>query len=203
MHRPNKSIVSMTEKATSAVFYVRGVIWYSILIGCILWKYFAGGITPTPLFVTGLAIVFLMEAFRIYTAGYLHGQHPVARVQADFLCCAGPFGHLRNPLYVANMLRGIGICVAINEWYAYVLFIAINSLVFAIIIPYEERFLEEKFGDVYRQYKNATRRFLPRLKAYEAQENIIPSFRSSLRSEMPTLILLSILLAVIYMAFVT
>lgn len=193
----------MTEKITSAIFYVRGVIWYFILMGCILWKYLEGGITSTPFFVTGSVIVFLMEAFRIYSGGYLHGNHPVARVQAEFLCCAGPFGYLRNPLYVANMLRGIGICVAINEWYAYVFFIAINSLVFTIIIPHEERFLEEKFGDAYRQYKNGTRRFIPRLKAYTTQEKVIPSFWSSLRSELPTLILLLILLAVIYRIFIT
>lgn len=193
----------MTEKTTSTIFYTRGVIWYSILIGCILWKFINQGSTTLPLFMTGTMIVFLMEVFRIYTAGYMHGQHPVTRVQADFLCTAGPFGYLRNPLYVANMVRGIGVCIAINEWYAYVFFIAINSLVFAIIIPHEERFLEAKFGDAYRQYRDATRRLIPQLKAYNTDEQIIPSFKSSFRSEIPTLILLFALVAIIYKTFIT
>lgn len=190
------------EKVTSTIFYVRGVIWYSILIGCILWKYLEGGTTSVELFLTGTAIVLIMEICRVYSAGYLHGKHPVTRVQADFLCTSGPFGHLRNPLYVANMLRGIGICIAIYEWYAFILFIAINSLVFAAIIPYEERFLEEKFGSVYRQYKAATGRFIPRLRAFDAEDRILPSFQASIRSELPTLILLSLLLAAIYVLFV-
>jgi protein-S-isoprenylcysteine O-methyltransferase Ste14 len=192
----------MTEKATSTIFYIRGVIWYLILIGCILGKYLAGGTTSVGLFVTGTTIVLIMEIFRIYTAGYLHGKHPVTRVQADFLCTSGPFGYLRNPLYVANMLRGIGICIAVNTWYAFVFFIAINSLVFAIIIPHEERFLEEKFGDIYRQYKAATRRFLPRLKAFETNNRVLPSFRSSIRGELPTLILLLVLMAAIFLLIV-
>lgn len=192
----------MKNKATSTIFYFRGVIWYSILIGCILWKYLEGGTTSVELFLGGVAIVLTLELFRIYTAGFLHGKHPVTHVQAEFLCTTGPFGYLRNPLYVANMLRGIGICIAINEWYAFILFVTINSLVFAVIIPYEERFLEEKFGDLYRQYNNATGRFIPRLKAFETHNNALPSFRASLRSELPTLILLTLLMAAIYLLFV-
>lgn len=192
----------MKQIIISLIFYIRGVIWYLILVGAIILKYVGGGTTPMLLFVVGSIIVISTEIFRIYSAGYLRGKQPVTRVQAEFLCQSGPFAYLRNPLYAANMIRGIGVCIAINEWYAYALFLVINAVVFSVIVPHEEQFLEEKFGDIYHDYKAATRRFIPRLTAYRGSTRVIPSYRASILSELHTIALLAVLLVFIYTAFV-
>ncbi|UCD38577.1 MAG: isoprenylcysteine carboxylmethyltransferase family protein [Fidelibacterota bacterium] len=191
----------MNQRIVSFIFYVRGVIWAFTLGGAILLKHFLGGSTSMSLFITGSVIVALMEIFRIYTAGYLRGKQPVAKIQAQYLCSSGPFAYLRNPLYVANMIRGIGVCIAINEWYAYALFIVINAWVFSIIIPYEEKFLEETFGEDYRQYQAATRRFIPRQRPYQTDTTVIPSYRASLLTELHTILFLGFLLAMTYIWF--
>ena len=193
----------MKQETVALIFYIRGVIWYLILVGAIILKYIEGGTTPLHLFVLGSIIVISTEIFRIYCAGYLRGKQPVTRAQAEFLCQSGPFAYLRNPLYAANMIRGIGVCIAINEWYAYALFLVINVWVFSVIIPHEEQFLEEKFGDIYRDYKAATRRFIPRLTAYRGNTRVIPCYRASILSELHTIALLAVLLAFIYTAFFT
>ena len=191
----------MVKKFISFIFYVRGLIWAFILGGAILLKHFLGGSTTLPLFITGAIIVGLMELFRIYTAGYLRGKQPVAKVQAKYLCRSGPFAYLRNPLYVANMIRGIGVCIAINEWYAYAAFIIINAWVFSIIIPHEEKFLEESFGEEYRQYEAATKRFIPRLRPYQTDAVVTPSYLASLLAELHTIAFLGFLLAMTYIWF--
>jgi len=192
----------MNQRFISFIFYLRGVIWTLTLGAAIILKHYNDGTTPLPLFVLGSVIVGLMEMFRIYCAGFLRGKQPVTRVQAHYLCQSGPFAHLRNPLYAANMIRGIGVCVTINEWYAYALFIIVNAWVFSLIIPHEERFLEEKFGDVYRKYKAATKQFIPSLKGYMTEEKVIPSYRASILSELHTLLLLAAILIIIYLRFV-
>ena len=192
----------MKQTTISLIFYVRGVIWYVILVGAIIIKYIEGGTTPLFLFIVGSVIVLFTEIFRIYSAGYLRGRQPVTKVQAEFLCQSGPFAYVRNPLYAANIIRGTGVCIAINEWYAYALFLVINLWVFSVIIPHEEQFLEEKFGATYNDYKAATRRFIPRLTAYRGGTRVIPSYRDSILSELHTIVLLAALLIFIHAAFV-
>jgi protein-S-isoprenylcysteine O-methyltransferase Ste14 len=191
----------MVKKLISFIFYVRGVIWAFTLGGAILLKHFLGGSTSLSLIITGSVIVALMEIFRIYTAGYLRGKQPVTKVQAQYLCRSGPFAYLRNPLYVANMIRGIGVCIAINEWYAYALFIVINVWVFSIIIPHEEKFLADTFGEEYHHYKAATRRFVPRLRPYQTDAAVIPSYWASILTELHTILILGFLLAMTFLWF--
>jgi len=44
----------------------------------------------------------------------------------------------------------------VNEWYAYTLFMLSYGFVYSIVIPYEQGFLQEKFGDAYLEYKAHT-----------------------------------------------
>lgn len=160
------------------------------------------GTTTLPLLVLGLFILVVVQAFRMYSASYLWGRQAVAQVEADFLCTSGPYAHVRNPLYLGNFLIGIGLCIAINEWYAYALFITSYAIVYFIVIPYEERFLKEKFGDVYTEYKAHTGRLLPRFNGYKGNMNVIPNYRAGILGEIHVPIILTIFLVVIYLLFV-
>ena len=165
-------------------------------------KYFLGGTTTLPLLILGLFVLAVVQAFRMYSASFLWGRQAVARVEADFLCTSGPYAYVRNPLYVGNFLIGIGLCIAINEWYAYVLFIVSYVAVYSIVIPYEERFLEEKFGDAYREYKANTGKLLPKLKGYKSGVNVTPNYRAGILGEIHVPIILAIFLFVIFLLFV-
>jgi len=79
---------------------------------------------------------------------------------ADALVTTGPFGRLRNPIYVADVMLLLGAAeLTQNIWFvaAAVLFgLLVN---FLAILP-EERHLEARFGDAYRDYKSRSRRWL-------------------------------------------
>jgi len=165
-------------------------------------KFYVGGTTTLPLFISGSLVMAVVQAFRMYAASYLWGRQAVTKIEADFLCTAGPYGHIRNPLYLGNFLIGIGLCIAINEWYAYTLFIVSYVFVYSIVIPYEERFLQEKFGDVYAEYKAHIGRLLPRLKGYESGAKVVPNYKAGVFGEIHVPIILALISLSIYMLFV-
>lgn len=78
-----------------------------------------GGATPASLFFAGAIVAVIAQVYRVWVASYLGGKQAVAEVQADFLCMSGPYAYVRNPLYIGNFFIGVGLAMAINEWYAY------------------------------------------------------------------------------------
>lgn len=78
------------------------------------------------------------------------------------LVVTGPYKYCRNPMITGVLLMLIGEalwfrCDNILLWA--MLFFIINTLYF---IYFEEPFLENKFGDAYRQYKSRVPRWLPK-----------------------------------------
>jgi protein-S-isoprenylcysteine O-methyltransferase Ste14 len=65
----------------------------------------------------------------------------------------------RNPIYFTGFLLYIGIGIATASWV--ILLCAILWIVlFQIVLPSEERFLLEKYGDSYREYMNKTPKWI-------------------------------------------
>lgn len=165
-------------------------------------EFYFGGTTTLQLLILGLLVMAVVQAFRMYSASYLWGRQAVSHVEADFLCTSGPYAYVRNPLYLGNFLIGISLCIALNEWYAYVLFVISYVSVYSIVIPYEERFLEEKFGSAYTEYKAHTGRLLPKLNGYKGNTKVIPNYRAGILGEIHVPIILGVFLVVIYLLFV-
>ncbi|MBI3360086.1 MAG: isoprenylcysteine carboxylmethyltransferase family protein [Chloroflexi bacterium] len=191
----------MANRFQAFLFRTRGIYLFVSLIGSMALKGYLGGTTPRLFFVVGIFWVSLVQAFRVYAAAYLWGRQAVTTVGADFLCTNGPYAHLRNPFYLGNFLIGIGICLMINVWYAYVLFGASYAFVYSVVIPYEEQFLEEKFGKAYADYKAATPRLIPRLTAYRGGGNVIPDYRAGILGELHVPIFLIIVISIAYALF--
>jgi protein-S-isoprenylcysteine O-methyltransferase Ste14 len=65
----------------------------------------------------------------------------------------------RNPIYFTGFLVYIGIGIATASWV--ILLCAILWIVlFHLVLPSEERFLLEKYGDSYREYMNKTPKWI-------------------------------------------
>jgi len=72
----------------------------------------------------------------------------------------GPFRISRNPIYVAFSLLGISVALWTNSlWVLVALGLAAGVMQF-VVIPREERYLEDKFGAEYSAYKSSVRRWL-------------------------------------------
>ena len=72
---------------------------------------------------------------------------------------SGPYRFTRNPQYLGDMILFIGLSVIVNSLYVRIIH-ALMILVFAIAPLAEETWLEDQYGEVYREYKRATSRFL-------------------------------------------
>ena len=72
----------------------------------------------------------------------------------------GPFRITRNPMYLQMIIICIGVAVILaNPWILLLIPLAGWVLQRLAILP-EEAYLERKFGDTYRAYKNRVRRWL-------------------------------------------
>ena len=72
----------------------------------------------------------------------------------------GPYRFSRNPIYVSFTLLYIGIGVWVNSAWLLGILIPTLLLISYGVIAREERYLAQKFGDEYLQYKASVRRWL-------------------------------------------
>ena len=73
---------------------------------------------------------------------------------------SGPFRFSRNPLYLALTLVYSGLTLAFNVWWGVVVLIPLLAVMHRGVVVREERYLERKFGERYRQYRSRVRRYL-------------------------------------------
>ena len=90
------------------------------------------------------------------------GRYRGEAVGAECLATWGPYALMRNPLYFGNGLIGLGWGLMAGPWAALVFVAGFVILYVLIIIPHEESFLLERFGETYLAYRRDTGIFWPR-----------------------------------------
>lgn len=73
---------------------------------------------------------------------------------------SGPYGFSRNPLYVSLTLMYAGLTLVFDTWWGFILLVPVLIMMHVGVIRREERYLENKFGDGYRRYRDKVRRYL-------------------------------------------
>jgi protein-S-isoprenylcysteine O-methyltransferase Ste14 len=76
------------------------------------------------------------------------------------LVISGPFRISRNPLYLSLLCLYAGIALFLNSLWLLLLAVPLIAVLRLGVIGPEERYLERKFGDEYRQYRAQVRRWL-------------------------------------------
>lgn len=117
----------------------------------------------------GLAIVILGEAIRFWGVSIAGSEtRTTGKVGGTYLITNGPFAHVRNPLYVGNILLYAGVGVMSMALFPWLLISAILwfYVQYYLIVTQEEEYLAGTFGTDYADYCNHVGRFLPRITPY-------------------------------------
>ena len=143
---------------------------------------------PTPVtFFAGTLLMVLGEAMRFWGISYIGG---VSRTRSDStgkLIQSGPFGRLRNPLYVGNFMLSSGVVVIAGIWWFVLIFLVLFAIQYHFIVLYEEENLKNKFGPLYRAYTESVPRWLPLGPGNIDVDNPVdPSLTKALKSEKNT-----------------
>jgi protein-S-isoprenylcysteine O-methyltransferase Ste14 len=129
--------------------------------------------TMTTLAV-GLFITVLGEVIRFWGVAIAGTEtRTTGEPGATNLITDGPFGYVRNPLYVGNILMYTGFGVMSNALMPWLPIVALAYFVFqyAMIISREEQHLRQAFGDEYARYLQNVPRFIPRMTQYKGDHS--------------------------------
>ncbi|MEZ5398111.1 MAG: methyltransferase [Bryobacteraceae bacterium] len=108
------------------------------------WSLIAGG---------GIAAIGLL--LRAWAAGHL--------AKNQILATTGPFGHVRNPLYIGTLTVAMGVALAAREVWLAILFAAAFVFVYLPAVELEEQHLRALFSD-YADYAEEVPMLAPRWK---------------------------------------
>jgi protein-S-isoprenylcysteine O-methyltransferase Ste14 len=99
----------------------------------------------------------------LFVSGFAHFADVPERVELDWspklLLTRGPYAFSRHPMYVAELALWLGWAVLYGSVVVLIGFLLLCFGV-AMLAPMEERALEAKFGDAYREYKSRVPRWL-------------------------------------------
>lgn len=73
---------------------------------------------------------------------------------------SGSYRFTRNPLYVGIIAVYVGLTLAFDTGWGFVVLVPLLAVLHFGVVRREERYLEAKFGDEYRQYRDRVRRYL-------------------------------------------
>ena len=106
----------------------------------------------------GAAVVAVAMLVRLWASGVV--------VKNEVLATTGPYAFVRHPLYVGNVLIGIGFCLASGLWWSWPAFALLYFYFYPHTIRYEDQKLRRLFGEPWDRWSAQTRALWPRLSPY-------------------------------------
>jgi S-adenosylmethionine-diacylglycerol 3-amino-3-carboxypropyl transferase len=151
-----------------------GVPGNMVLVGSL------AGISPDISIKAGFILVSVLmmaaTALRMWAGSVLASEFVMSfKVRKEVFINKGPYKVSRNPIYLADLIAffGFALCLSpVGFAMPVLIYLHYNQL-----ITYEEKNLEEQFGDVFREYRSTTPRFLPNLSSIMLLIGEMKSFR--------------------------
>jgi protein-S-isoprenylcysteine O-methyltransferase Ste14 len=128
----------------------------------------------------GVILTVAGEAIRLWAVHHIGAISRTRSGRLGPLVEAGPFGLVRNPLYVGNVLLWVGFTLTARlVWLAPVV-LGLLAAEYHAIVKWEEQLLESRFGVAYRNYAARVPRWMPRL---SSRDNLPGRVAPTLRSD--------------------
>jgi protein-S-isoprenylcysteine O-methyltransferase Ste14 len=163
-----------------------------------------GGVRYGPgLVAVGVLLTGIGEVLRLWAVRHIG---TISRTRSDRLgplVTTGPFALTRNPLYIGNLALWTGFALAARLLWLVPLAIALLGAEYHAIVRWEERLLESRLGEAYREYAARVPRWVPRVPRIggmpPAGGGQLFSWRETLFSERGTLIAIAVGYLVIWL----
>ncbi len=88
------------------------------------------------------------------------GQDPKPWTDTPEVVFDGPYRFTRNPMYLGMLVFCLGFAIILSEAWILVLTPLCAWLIYHLAIRHEEAYLDQKFGEPYRDYCRKVRRWL-------------------------------------------
>jgi len=140
-----------------------------------------GHLEALGLFLSAL-LVAVGVGLRIW-AGGCAGEHTrTDTIGAPQLTTHGPYAYVRNPIYLGNLILGLGMIGLVRDPRLLILYAIVFPFLYVMIVPAEEEFLRQRFGEAYERYCASVPRMIPRLRPWPGRTDR-PFHWSVLRGE--------------------
>ncbi len=149
----------------------------------------AGDAPVALLWIIGAAVVALGEGIRLWAVLHIGA---ISRTRSDRLgplIASGPFGYVRNPLYLGNILLWTGFALSARLVWMAPIIIVLLALEYHAIVRWEEGLISQRIGAPYAEYVARVPRWLPSFGATASPAGTATfSWRQTFFSERGTLI---------------
>ncbi len=159
--------------------------------------------TAVSLFI-GLLMTLLGESVRFWGVSYAGSEtRTTGAVGGTQLVTDGPYSHLRNPLYVGNIIMYVGVGIMSNALMPYLPLAALVYFIFQYsgIVALEEEYLAKTFPD-WEEYKSRVPRFFPNVRGSSGGSGLKPDFARALRSERSSLLALGSISLILFAVYI-
>lgn len=147
-----------STRIDAVAFKLRGLAMVPIvaMLGLCRWNEIEH---PAAVWGLGLAIFVAGVALRVWAQ-----RHLCYRLKtAPRLAVTGPYAHVRNPVYIGNLLILAGLAVTCELLWAAPLTTLWAGLVYSRAVRFEEYRLTKRYGVEYQRYVTSVPRWVPRV----------------------------------------
>ena len=118
-------------------------------------------------YIPGVILIIFGEFMRLWSASYIGTCGRKSSLDVKDLRTTGPYSFVRNPIYLGNFIWALGFAFLSKLFFLIPYFFGWLILLYIFIIPHEEKYLLDNFGDEYRDYCKRKPRIIPTFKNIE------------------------------------
>ncbi len=148
------------------IYRTRGLYLLCALLVVLWLKHRTGAHLGVRTYLVLLAAVIAAQGFRTWAAGFVGTTARGREPSAPALLTAGPYAYVRNPMYLGILVIVTATGLMSGLWYAPLIVWAAYAFVYGNVIPYEEAYLRQRFGEQYQAYAQAVPRLVPTFRPY-------------------------------------
>lgn len=147
--------------------------------------------------VISAGLVLCGLGLRAWSAAAAGGHTRTETIEAPSLVTAGPYAFVRNPIYLGSFTLGLGMIGLLGDPWLLLPHLLVFAVFFGAIVPAEERFLAQTFGEEYARFCRNVPRFVPNWRAWRSHRRAQLKWKAAVGELWIALLLLTIYMTLV------